>query len=43
MTTQTPGGTTAAPLRIVVAEDEAIIRLDLCEMLAEAGYSRPFR
>ena len=38
MTTQTPGGTTAAPLRIVVAEDEAIIRLDLCEMLAEAGY-----
>lgn len=25
-------------LRIVVAEDEAIIRLDLCEMLAEDGY-----
>ncbi len=27
-----------APLRIVVAEDEAIIRLDLVEMLAEEGY-----
>ena len=26
------------PLRIVVAEDEAIIRLDLVEMLAEEGY-----
>ena len=38
MTTQTPGGMDAAPLRLVVAEDEAIIRLDLCEMLGEAGY-----
>jgi two-component system, response regulator PdtaR len=27
-----------APLRIVVAEDEAIIRLDLVEMLREEGY-----
>lgn len=27
-----------APLRILVAEDEAIIRLDLTEMLTEAGY-----
>jgi two-component system, response regulator PdtaR len=26
------------PIRIVVAEDEAIIRLDLTEMLAEEGY-----
>lgn len=25
-------------LRILVAEDEALIRLDLCEILAEAGY-----
>lgn len=31
----TPG---PAPVRIVVAEDEAIIRLDLTEMLAEEGY-----
>jgi response regulator NasT len=30
----TPG----APVRILVAEDEAIIRLDLVEMLIEAGY-----
>ena len=29
---------TAGPLRIVVAEDEAIIRLDLIEMLREAGH-----
>ena len=28
----------SAPLRILVAEDEAIIRLDLVEMLTEAGY-----
>ena len=27
-----------APVRILVAEDEAIIRLDLVEMLTEAGY-----
>ena len=26
------------PVRVVVAEDEAIIRLDLAEMLGEAGY-----
>lgn len=30
--------TAANPPRIVVAEDEAIIRLDLSEMLGEAGY-----
>ncbi len=29
---------TRLPLRIIVAEDEAIIRLDLVEMLAEEGY-----
>jgi response regulator NasT len=29
---------TAAPLRILVAEDEALIRLDLREMLEEDGY-----
>ncbi len=39
----TPAGLGSAsakykPLRIVVAEDEAIIRLDLVEMLAEEGY-----
>ena len=28
----------SAPLRVLVAEDEAIIRLDLVEMLTEAGY-----
>ena len=32
------GGAPIAPLRILVAEDEAIIRLDLVEMLTEAGY-----
>ena len=31
-------GTGSEPLRIVVAEDEAIIRLDLVEMLVEEGY-----
>ena len=30
--------TAAGGLRIVVAEDEALIRLDLAEMLGEAGY-----
>jgi response regulator NasT len=30
--------TTPSPVRIVVAEDEALIRMDLVEMLAEAGY-----
>jgi response regulator NasT len=29
---------TVAPLRIVVAEDEALIRMDLVEMLAREGY-----
>jgi response regulator NasT len=29
---------TRAPLRVVVAEDEALIRLDLVEMLREEGY-----
>jgi response regulator NasT len=33
---QTSSSTT--PVRILVAEDEAIIRLDLVEMLTEAGY-----
>ena len=31
-------GAPSAPLRILVAEDEAIIRLDLVEMLNDAGY-----
>ncbi len=30
---------TKSPLRVVVAEDEAIIRLDLVEMLTEEGYA----
>lgn len=33
MSSQTPGG-----YRVLVAEDEALIRLDLVEMLREAGY-----
>lgn len=38
-TTQPTSATsTANPTRILVAEDEALIRLDLAEMLAEAGY-----
>jgi response regulator NasT len=32
------GGTTSAPTRVVIAEDEAIIRLDLKEILVSAGY-----
>lgn len=36
-TSAVPAGV-SAPLRIVVAEDEAIIRLDLVEMLREAGH-----
>lgn len=36
-TASVPAGV-SAPLRIVVAEDEAIIRLDLVEMLREAGH-----
>lgn len=35
--TTSPSGVTSA--RILVAEDEAIIRLDLVEMLTEAGYT----
>ena len=34
----TPSVETAARTRILVAEDEALIRLDLAEMLVEAGY-----
>ena len=41
--TETPDATDASPRpttgrRVVVAEDEALIRLDLVEMLREAGY-----
>ena len=36
-TTDTPASETAAT-RVVVAEDEALIRLDLVEMLTEEGY-----
>lgn len=36
--TDTAEATPGAPLRILLAEDEAIIRLDLAEMLTEAGY-----
>ena len=38
MTTERPAATSSSPRRIVVAEDEAIIRVDLAEMLSEAGY-----
>jgi response regulator NasT len=31
--------TAGGPLRVLVAEDEALIRLDLVEMLREAGYA----
>jgi response regulator NasT len=31
--------TGASPVRILVAEDEALIRMDLVEMLQEAGYT----
>ena len=39
-TTQPPQATSTlkSPTRILVAEDEALIRLDLAEMLAELGY-----
>ena len=37
MTSEPKGSTTTTP-RIVVAEDEALIRMDLVEMLTEAGY-----
>ena len=36
--TPTPTPASPAPTRILVAEDEALIRLDLAEMLVEAGY-----
>jgi AmiR/NasT family two-component response regulator len=35
--TATPG--TPAPHRVVIAEDEALIRMDLAEMLGEEGYA----
>ncbi len=39
--TTVPGGATAqgTPTRVVIAEDEAIIRLDLKEILQSAGYA----
>ena len=36
---QSTQATSSIPVRILVAEDEAIIRLDLVEMLKEAGYT----
>jgi response regulator NasT len=33
-----PGATTPARARLLVAEDEALIRLDLAEMLVQSGY-----
>jgi AmiR/NasT family two-component response regulator len=38
MTHATPAAGAAAPTRVVIAEDEAIIRLDLKEILQSAGY-----
>jgi response regulator NasT len=38
MTTPIAGPTGTAPRRVVIAEDEALIRLDLAEMLREEGY-----
>jgi AmiR/NasT family two-component response regulator len=42
MTTNSNGDATPirskSPIRIVVAEDEALIRMDLVEMLRDAGY-----
>ena len=35
---ESPSPDRSGALRIVVAEDEALIRMDLVEMLAEAGY-----
>ncbi len=35
---RTPDGSGRGGLRVVVAEDEALIRLDLAEMLADSGY-----
>jgi two-component system, response regulator PdtaR len=39
MTPEAVGGFAAAPRTVVVAEDEALIRLDVVEMLTEAGYT----
>jgi len=36
--TTSPSSTEPTPTRILVAEDEALIRLDLAEMLTESGY-----
>ena len=38
MTGSTPDTAAAKPRRVLVAEDEALIRLDLAEMLKEEGY-----
>ena len=38
MTGRTEGAETATPRRVLIAEDEALIRLDLSEMLREEGY-----
>jgi response regulator NasT len=38
MTSAHNQSTRPSPVRIIVAEDEALIRMDLVEMLAEAGY-----
>ncbi|WP_380175718.1 ANTAR domain-containing response regulator [Kineococcus sp. DHX-1] len=37
-TADTPASSSTTTRRVVVAEDEAIIRLDIVEMLTEAGY-----
>jgi two-component system, response regulator PdtaR len=34
-----PDTPVTAPWRVLVAEDEALIRMDLAEMLAEEGYA----
>ena len=39
MSIDTPAQIGATPVRILVAEDEALIRMDLVEMLQEAGYT----
>ena len=36
--TETPASSGPTPRRVVIAEDEALIRMDLAEMLAEEGY-----
>ncbi|MDI9915494.1 response regulator [Rhodococcus sp. IEGM 1379] len=38
MNSPQPQGNQSAPRRVVVAEDEALIRMDLVEMLREEGY-----